>query len=159
MGSLEIAYDARLRQFVIPVMIVRRAGPSGPKMTTAELIVDTGSNTSAINEETARKLDIDPQGLQAREVMGIGAYTQERVITEPMALYLGEAFGEVELHEMFVYLPLSKKYRKKTGIGTVRGEKKAPAPNIFGMDALSKISGAPGRLYIDSGTRSGHIDW
>lgn len=160
MGTLEVSYDSKLDQYVIPVMLVRRGGAPATKMTTLEMIVDTGSNTSAISEETAVKLGFHPDGLRKQQVMGIGAYTDERIIEEHMDLFLGEALGTVELTEMFVYLPLTKKVRKKSvGVTVAHGEKRIPAPNIFGMDALSCISGLPGRLTIDTGTKTGSIDW
>lgn len=156
MGTLGVSYDSKLNQYVIPALIIRR---SNSEFTNIEMIVDTGSNTSAISEETAEKLGFKVLRLPRREVMGIGAYTEERIVTEPLELVVGEALGIVELKETFVYLPLNKKYRKKVGVKVQRGEKRVPAPNIFGMDALSNLSGKPGRLWIDTALKTGTIEW
>lgn len=157
MGRVELVFDPEQLQFSIPVLI---AHIETGALETAEFLVDTGSNGSSLSESTARKVGIRPELLKSELVGGVGGYTQEPVYRGTLTLYLNENLDQVLIRDPRVFLPITRKVKKRS-MGRVVAQRivEAPVPNLFGMDALRSINGEPGVLTIDLRSGSGVIEW
>jgi len=157
MGQVELVFDRAKLQFSVALLLVP---VKTSQLVNAEFLVDTGSNTSGLSEETARKLGIDPDSLPSEPTMGIGGITQEAIYRGTVEAYLNANLDKTLLKEPRVFFPITRKARKKM-IGKVVAQRiqEFPSPNLLGMDALSSINGTRGKLHLDLETGTGIIEW
>ncbi|MGB6501757.1 MAG: aspartyl protease family protein [Thermoplasmata archaeon] len=168
MGQVELTFDPDNLQFFVAVMIPRPSGPyvtektspgQGPFVNT-EFLVDTGSNSSSLNEETARKLGIKVERLPTKPVAGINGMTLEPVYPGNLTLYLNDNLDRVVIEDFRVFYPHARRVKQKVSGIVVRKEiVEVPMPNLFGLDAVRAINGAPGKLRFDLAEGTGRVEW
>lgn len=168
MGYVELTLDEDNLQFFLPAMIARPTGPyvgspADPDenpFVNAEFLVDTGSNSSSINESTALQLGIAVDSLPNRQVAGINGITYEPVFPGDLTVYITENLDKTVIHEPAVYHPAAKRVKQTVGGKVVRKPiAAAPMPNLFGLDAIKAINGVAGKLTVDLRTNEGRIEW
>jgi hypothetical protein len=157
MGRVELVFDRDKLQYSVAVLLVP---VTRSELINAEFLVDTGSNTSGLSEETARKVGIDPDSLSSEATVGVGGITQEPIYRGNLEAYLNANLDKTLLKNPRVFFPITRKARKKM-VGKVVAQKiqEFPIPNLLGMDALSSINGTRGKLHLDLETGSGFIEW
>jgi hypothetical protein len=168
MGRVELFFDPGNSQFSIAVLVPRPVGPyvgkegnpGGNPFVNSEFLVDTGSNTSAINEALALELGIKVDALPDQPATGINGTTLEPYYPGDLVLYLDENLDQTVIRQPSVYHPLAKKVKQKIRGRVVRkGIAEAPMPNLFGLDALESINNVGGKLVVDMRTETGYIEW
>jgi hypothetical protein len=168
MGRVDLVFDSANTQFSVAVFIPAPQGPYSGKtpdesanpFVNAEFLVDTGSNTSAVNEALASELGILVESLPSGPSTGINGTTSEPFFPGDLTLYLDENLAKTVIHQPNVYHPGAKKVKQKIGGKIVRRAiAEAPMPNLFGLDALKAINGVGGRLYVDMRSETAYIDW
>jgi len=168
MGRVELVFDPGNLQFSVAVLIPLPKGayiggsrdPNAPPFVNAEFLVDTGSNTSSLNEALAVELGIQVETLPTQPSNGINGTTLEPFYPGDLTLYLNENLDKTTIHEPSVYHPAAKKVKQKI-VGKVvrRGIAVAPLPNLFGLDALKAINDIGGRLHVDMRSKTAYIEW
>jgi hypothetical protein len=168
MGRVDLVYDPGNSQFSVAVFLplptgayVRPppGGGAGP-FVNAEFLVDTGSNSSAINEALAEELGLLVEALPSTPSTGINGTTLEPYYPGDLTLYLNEDLDKAVIREPNVYHPLAKKVKQKiSGKVVRRGIAVAPMPNLFGLDALKGINGVGGKLHVDMRAEAAFIEW
>jgi hypothetical protein len=168
MGRVDLVFDPGNTQFSIAIFAPRPVGQHVRRVddvdtdpfVNAEFLVDTGSNTSALNEAFATDLGILVDSLPTAPSTGINGTTLEPYYPGEIKLYLDEDLATVSIREPSVYRPAAKKVRQKIAGRVVRrGIAEAPMPNLFGLDALRSIDGVGGRLVVDMHSETGYIEW
>ncbi|MGP8109425.1 MAG: aspartyl protease family protein [Thermoplasmata archaeon] len=168
MGRVELVFDPGNSQFSVAVFIPL---PTGPYVGTApgaekslfvnaEFLVDTGSNSSALNEALAVDLGIEVESLPRLPSTGINGVTLEPYYPGDLTLYLNESLEKTTIEQPSVYHPAAKKVKQKIGGRVVRrGIAEARMPNLFGLDALKAINGTGGKLVVDMRSQTAYIEW
>ena len=157
MGRVELVLNRDSLQFSLGVLVVP---PSGGNLINAEFLVDTGSNTSGLSEETARKIGINPESLGTDVTVGVGGITREPIYRGTITAFLTPNLDKTLLHSPRVFFPITRKARKKVaGKVVAQAIQEFSVPNLIGMDASSSISGMPGVLHLDLRGGSGYIEW
>jgi hypothetical protein len=157
MGRVELVFDRDKLQFSTAVLLVPVARG---ELVNAEFLVDTGSNTSGLSDETARRIGINPETLRTEATAGVGGITQEPIYSGTVEAYLTANLDKTLLKNPRVFFPITRKARKKV-VGKVVAQKiqEFPIPNLLGMDAFSSINGRCGRLHLDLDAGTGCIEW
>lgn len=148
-----LAYDPAHKQFRFLVG-VELPGVSRP--LRLEMIVDTGTNRSAISESAASHLGIDIGHLELRDTGGVTAIEKRPWIRDVTFWLVGEDVARVTLPEVLVLTDLRRKEKRAKGGRQTRPETRFEAPCLFGMDALEALGG---RLVLDPRTGQGSIEW
>ena len=157
MGRVDLAFSRDTLQFSLGLLVVP---PSGGPLITAEFIVDTGSNTSALSESTARKLGVNPESLATELTVGVGGATKAPIYAGTITAYLTPNLDKTLLKSPRVFFPITRKAKKKVaGRVVAQAIQEFPIPNLMGMDALGSINGGPGVLHLDLREGSGYIEW
>ncbi len=168
MGKIDLSFDSGNLQFYLPVMIAPAGGPyvgSRPAGATgtfvnAEFLVDSGSNTSSLNEETAKKLGIDADHLPREETVGINGMAPEPVFPDKLTLYLNTDLDRAVIQRARVYRPLPKMVRSRAGTKLSRRQLvTVQMPNLFGLDAVKSINDRGGSLHLDLRSGVGTLEW
>lgn len=168
MGRVDLVFDSANLQFSVAVFVPAPQGAyagktlnvSASPFVNAEFLVDTGSNTSAVNEALAIELGIFVDTLPSQPSTGINGTSNEPYYPGDLTLYLDENLDKTIIHQPSVYHPAAKKVKQKIGGRIVRrGIAEAPMPNLFGLDALKAINGVGGRLHVDMRSETAYIEW
>ncbi len=119
-------------------------------------IIDTGSESSSINEDTARSLGIDISGSNTVAVMGVNAIKNTPVIDEIDVLIPSDArfikLKNVQISESIQNI----QYKKVIGYKVPDSVIRAAIPNILGLDFLQNLEGT---LVISYPNKEFYIKW
>lgn len=168
MGKIDLTFDSGNLQFFIPIMIGPPSGsyvgsqPAGvgSSFVNAEFLVDSGSNSSSLNEQTARKLGIAIDHLPKQETVGINGMAPVPIFPDKLTFYLNTNLDRAVVQQARVYGAAPRMVRERAGKKLERRQLVAvQMPNLFGLDAVKSINGKGGSLHLDLRNGNGTLEW
>jgi hypothetical protein len=138
MGRVELEYDPKRDRFRLLAAFELRGG-SG--LATANVVLDTGTNRSAISEAVAAELGIDLTRLELGDIGGVTAIEKRPRLFEVSVWILGSDVARLTLPEMIVLTEVRRKAKRGRGGLSLWPETRMDAPSLFGMDALRALKG------------------
>ena len=161
MGRAEIGYDREKRLFTIDAGVALGDPSGGPasslgRWQPVQMIVDTGSNTSALSEADALRMGIALEKLEMKPTGGVtGIASRPYVRDVDIWLLTGELLC-VRIPEAMIVETSTRMVETKKGHMVQRGKVSGPSVSIFGMDTVRAIGG---RLFLDLKAERGHLEW
>lgn len=153
MARLQLLFQPTLSQFRLRVGVEL---PSLGRRTTAEMILDSGTNRSAISETVAARLGAEIDHLESVDIGGVTSIEGRPRLPDVALWIVGEDFARIVLSEVLVLRDLRRKEKTRKGGWQARPAARLEAPCLFGMDALAALNG---RAVLNPSKGEGWLEW
>lgn len=159
-GQLLLRFDPDLGLFVTGAVIgtgpASADGVRGSRMVSCDLVIDTGSTHTSLNEETAADLGLRPLPWETRPMIGIGGLTETPIVRDVALYFAGGEVATVGLAEVGILRRPRRRRTRALGRRQSAGGEAPFLPNILGLDALDALGDV---LHLEVSRRRGWIDF